>query len=76
MNKIKKSLFVLALGLGLSSTMTSIAFAKADGAGCLSLKEQCQSGDINACYLYDVNNCIICESFPGHSTCENNHTRG
>ncbi len=49
MISMKKALFVLCLGIGLSS---SYALARPSYDTCVDMQESCEAGDANACYHF------------------------
>jgi hypothetical protein len=72
MNKPKKILAILSLGLGLSGLMAGTVSARPDTAGCYTLKQQCAAGNLESCTRWDVWNCWMCEKYPDAPGCRAN----
>ena len=70
MNKMKKAMAILSLGLGLSAMLPSMANALPNNSACANLKLECALGDAVACQIYDAGDCAYCEANPDHHTCD------
>jgi hypothetical protein len=69
MKKMKKTMIILGLGLGLSGMFSGAANALAGAESCSALKQQCAQGQQGSCYTWNRQNCWVCEQDPTAPTC-------
>jgi hypothetical protein len=60
MNKMKKTLVIL--GLGLSGMFAGSANAFSNPSSCSQLKQQCEEGNQGSCFLWNSQGCWVCET--------------
>lgn len=61
MNKLKKTILTVGLGMGLAAGITSPAMAYKPGHfswfQCQELKKSCDRGNTGSCWMYNTSNC-------------------